>query len=108
MPHAHDTCNRSRVPRQPAPGRVTRRSLRQRQSAELRRLRRQRYAQRIWPLGERVEFELVEKLIEHFALDEDTVDHILDRFAGLDPDALRALGANRLPLLPIHSVGVAQ
>jgi hypothetical protein len=74
-------------------------SLRELQSAEL---RRQRYAKRIWALGERVEFELVEKLIEHFALDEDAVDQILDRFAGLDASVLRALGADRLPALPVH------
>jgi hypothetical protein len=54
-------------------------------------------------LGERVEFELVEKLIEHFALDEDAADQILDRFATLDPGVLRAVGADRLPPLPIRA-----
>jgi hypothetical protein len=42
-----------------------------------------------------------------FGLD-DEVDRVLDRFAGLDPNVLRVLGADRLPALPIHSVGDAQ
>jgi hypothetical protein len=85
--------------------RTTGSSLRETRSAELRRLQRARYVQRIWPLGEKLEFELIEKLIEHFGLDEDAVSHILDRFAGLDPNVLRALGADRLPASPIRSVG---
>ena len=79
-----------------------------RRSAELRRLQRQRYAERIWRLGDRVQFELVEKFIEHFGLDEDAVAHILGRFAGLDIEVLRALGADRLPPSPIRSVRGAQ
>ena len=73
-------------------------------TAELSRLRRQRYARRIWPLGERVEFELVEHLITAFDLDEDAVDRVLDRFAGLDADVLRALGGDRLSASPIRPV----
>jgi hypothetical protein len=79
-------------------------TLQARRTAELRRVRRQRYAQRIWRLGDRVQFELIEKLIKDFALDEGAVDHVLDRFAGLDPEVLRALGADRLPPAPIRSV----
>jgi hypothetical protein len=70
----------------------------------LRRLRRQRYVQRIWRLGDRVEYELVEHLIGTFGLDEDAVDRILDRFADLCPVVLRALGADRLPAAPLHLV----
>jgi hypothetical protein len=79
--------------------------LQERRGAELRRLRRQRYAKRIWALGERVEFELVEKLIRHFALDEDAVDLILNRFAALDPAILRALGGDRIPEPPLRVIG---
>jgi len=78
--------------------------LQERRSAELRRLRRQRYAQRIHRLGERVEFELLEHLITAFDLDEDAVDRVLDRFAGIDPKVLRAVGADRLPPSPIRQV----
>jgi hypothetical protein len=80
------------------------RSLQERRTAELSRLRRQRYARRIWPLGERVEFELVEHLITAFDLDEDAVDRVLDRFAGLDADVLRALGGDKLSASPIRPV----
>jgi hypothetical protein len=83
-------------------------SLREARSAELRRLRRQRYARRIWLLGERVEFELVEHLIAAFNLNEDAVDRVLDRFAGLDADVLRELGGDKLPASPIHAVGGAR
>jgi hypothetical protein len=53
--------------------------LQSRPASDARRLRRQRYAARIWSLG--------------------------DRFAGLDPAVLRALGGDRLPAPPIHRVG---
>jgi hypothetical protein len=95
---AHLQGARRSAPRAPA------RSLAERQSAELRRLQRQRYAQRIWRLGDRVEFELVEHLITAFDLDEDAVARVLDRFAGLDIEALRAAGGDRLPPAPIRSV----
>jgi hypothetical protein len=84
------------------------RSLQECRTAELRRLRRQRYAKRIWPLGERVEFELIEHLITAFDLDEDAVDRVLGRFAGLDADVLRELGGDKLPASPIHAVGGAR
>jgi hypothetical protein len=68
------------------------------------RLRRQRYIARIWPLGERPMFELVEHLVRVFDLDVAEVDRILAKFAGLNADTLRALGADRLPPPPIHMV----
>ena len=79
-------------------------ALAERRAAELRRLQRQRYAARIWRLGDRVQFELVEKFIKHFGIDEEAARQILDRFAGLDIEALRALGADRLPPAPIRQV----
>jgi hypothetical protein len=69
-----------------------------------RRLRRQRYAARIWPLGDRVLFELVDHIAGRFDL-EDEVDRLLDRFAGLDPAVLRALGGDRLPPNPTRIIG---
>jgi hypothetical protein len=87
-------------PRHPVP-RAPTRSLAERRSAELRRLQRQRYAQRIWPLGDRVLFELVDHIADRFGL-EDEVDRLLDRFAGLSPEILKAVGADRLPEPPIH------
>jgi hypothetical protein len=78
-------------------------SLQARRGSEARRLRRQRYAQRIWPLGDRVLFELVDHIADRFGL-EDEVDRLLDRFAGLSPDILRAVGADRLAAPPIREV----
>lgn len=89
-------------PRHPAP-RAPTRSLAERRSAELRRLQRQRYAQRIWPLGDRVLFELVDHIADRFGL-EDEVDRLLDKFAGLSPEILRAVGADSLPERPLHLV----
>jgi hypothetical protein len=89
-------------PRHPAPQAPTR-SLAERRSAELRRLRRQRYAQRIWPLGDRVLFELVDHISDRFGL-EDEVDRLLDGFARLSPEILRAVGADRFPERPLHLV----
>ena len=87
-----------------APFRPIQPSLQAQRGYEARRLRRQRYAQRIWRLGERVEFELVEHLITAFALDEDAVDRVLDRFARLDHKVLKVLGADRLPPSPTREV----
>lgn len=74
-----------------------------RRASEARRLRRQRCAGRIWPLGDRVLFERVDHIAGRFGL-EDELDHLLDRFAGLDPVVLRALGADKLPPLPIRQI----
>jgi hypothetical protein len=75
-----------------------------RRVSETRRLRRQRYAARIWPLGDRVLFELVNHIAGRFGL-EDEVDHLLDRYADLDLDLLRTLGADRLPTNPTRIIG---
>jgi hypothetical protein len=78
-------------------------NLSERRAQENRRLRRQQYAQRIWPLGDRVLFELVNHIADRFG-PEDEVDRLLDRFAGLSPEILRAVGADRLPERPLHLV----
>jgi hypothetical protein len=83
------------------------RSAQARRVNETRRLRRQRYAARIWPLGDRVLFELVDHIAGRFDL-EDEVDRLLDRFAGLDPAVLRALGGDRLPPNPTRIIGGAR
>jgi hypothetical protein len=48
-------------------------------------------------------FERVDHIAGRFGL-EDELDHLLDRFAGLDPVVLRALGADKLPPLPIRQI----
>src|SRR5262249_15868157 len=78
--------------------------LAQRRSLELRRLRRARYAERIYPLGVRIEFELIEHLIAEFDPDQERVDGILARFADRDAAALHAVGADKLPPVPVHMV----
>jgi hypothetical protein len=52
-------------------------------------------------------FELVDHIAGRFDL-EDEVDSLLDRFAGLDPAVLRALGGDRLPANPTRAVGGAR
>jgi hypothetical protein len=70
---------------------------------EARRLRRQQCARQIWRLGDRVLFELVDHIATRFGI-EDEVDHLIERYAALDPVILRALGADRLPPPPIRAV----
>jgi hypothetical protein len=82
-------------------------NLQAQRASETRRLRRQRYAARIWRLGDRVLFELVDQIAGRFDL-EDEVDRLLDRFAGLDPVVLRALGGDRLPSNPTRIIGGAR
>jgi hypothetical protein len=76
-------------------------------AAELRRLQRQRCAKCVWSLGDRVLFELVDHIATRFGI-EDEIDRLIERYAALDPVILRALGADRLPLPPIHRVGGRQ
>jgi hypothetical protein len=78
-------------------------TLQARRAAEARRLRRQRYAARIRTLGERVLFEIFDHIAGRFGL-EDEVDHLLDRYADLDLDLLRTLGAGKLSAPPIRQV----
>jgi len=81
--------------------------LQERRDAELRRLQRQRCAKCVWSLGDRVLFELVDHIATRFGI-EDEIDRLIERYAALDPVILRALGADRLPLPPIHRVGGRQ
>ena len=73
-------------------------------AAELRRLQRQRCAKCVWSLGDRVLFELVDHIATRFGI-EDEIDHLLARFAGLDPDVLRAISAHKFspPLYEVRS-----
>ena len=72
-----------------------------------RRLRRQRHVEQIHRLGARVIFELVDELDRHHGLADD-LDRRLERYAALDPEVLRALGADRLPVSPVRIVGGAE
>ena len=49
-----------------------------------------------------VEFERVVHFIAVFGLDEDEVDHILDRFADINSETLKALGAEKLRGPRVH------
>jgi hypothetical protein len=70
--------------------------------AENQRLRRQRQVERIWRLGARVVFELIDELARHHDIAD--VDYRLTRYAALDPELLRAVGGDRFPHPPIHGV----
>ena len=79
-------------------------NLQARRSVELRRLRRQRYVQRLCDLDvPRLWLEFVNHVAERFDLD-DQVDDLLDRYCGVNIEVLRALGCDRLPPMPIHEV----
>jgi hypothetical protein len=58
------------------------------------RLRRQRQCQSIWRRDARVVLELIDGLDHHQDLGDD-LDRRLERYAGLDPEPVRLLGADR-------------
>jgi hypothetical protein len=69
------------------------------------RLRRQRMVARIHSLGARVTFELLDELIRAYPYLAADIDERLERYAGLDPTLLRALGADRFATAPVRVVG---
>jgi hypothetical protein len=76
------------------------RSLQERRTAELRRLHRLRRVQTIAGMrAPRLWFEMLEQAARDLGAD-DYIDALLERFAGLDVDILRALGADRFPPVP--------
>jgi hypothetical protein len=79
-------------------------TLPQQKSQYLVRLRRQRSVQALHRLGARVLFELLDEIARHHGLGED-IDQRLERYAGVDPDLLRAVGGDRFARLPIRIVG---
>jgi hypothetical protein len=73
-------------------------------ATELRRLRRLRRVKTIADMrAPRLWFEMLEQAARDLGAD-DYIDALLERFAGLDADVLRALGADKLPASPIHAV----
>jgi hypothetical protein len=74
------------------------------QSQELVRLRRQRLVERIHALGPRVLFEFIDELDREHALGAD-LDRRLERYAGLNPAILRAVGGDKFAPAPIYIVG---
>ena len=68
------------------------------------RLRRMRLVERVHNLGPRIAFELLDELDRHHGIGAD-LDRRLARYAGLDPEILRAVGGDRFPRLPIRIVG---
>jgi len=69
---------------------------------ELRRRRRLRHANIVHGLGWRATFDGFDQLARDF--DEDAVDRLLERLAGLDPNLLRAFRVDDLPPSPIREV----
>ena len=69
-------------------------------------LRRRRLIERVHQIaGLRGLVELFEELVERDLLDETELERRLSRYAGLDADLLRAVGALRFPHPPIRIVG---
>jgi hypothetical protein len=73
------------------------------QAAVIVRLRRRRQIERIWRLGPRVVFELIDEIDRRHGL-SDYLDQRLARYAGLDRLSLAAVGADRFVCLPVHTV----
>ena len=73
-------------------------------SQALARLRRQHHVEQIHRLGARVLFELVDELGRVHGLGDD-LDRRLERYAGVDPEVLRAVGGDRFPAPPMRIVG---
>jgi hypothetical protein len=74
---------------------VRRLSLQQARSLELKRRRRFRHAQTVHALGWRTTAECFDEIAREF--DERIVDHVLEKFAGLDADLLKALNVDAHP-----------
>ena len=73
------------------------------QAFALRRLKRQRQVTAIHGLGARVVFELLDELDRRYGLGEG-LDLRLERYAGINPDVLRAVGGDSFPAAPIHHI----
>jgi hypothetical protein len=70
-----------------------------------RRLYRQRLTERVYRLGVRAVFELVDEIGRHHPDIADDIDERLERYAGLDPNMLRAVGGDQFPASPVRIVG---
>jgi hypothetical protein len=78
------------------------------QSQELLRLRRQRHVEQVNCLRtSRVWFEFVDELVRYHPEIAEDIDRRLEQYAGLDPDVLHVLGADRFPPVPLRVVGGA-
>jgi hypothetical protein len=72
--------------------------------ASERRLQRQRLVQRIYRLGARVTFELLDELGRHHGIEAD-LDERLEQYAAIDPGILTAVHGDRFPPRPVRVVG---
>jgi hypothetical protein len=79
-------------------------ALQSRRRNEARRLFRQRAVARVHALGGRPVFELVDEIIRNHPELEDEIDGRLDKYADLDPNVLRLLGADHFPERPLYLV----
>jgi hypothetical protein len=65
-----------------------------------RRASRQQAVARVYKLGVRATFELVDEIICHHPELENEIDRRLDCYGRLDPEVLRLLGADQFPTMP--------
>jgi hypothetical protein len=73
-----------------------------RRTAELKRQRRMRLADKAWKLGPRAYFEFLDELDRHYDIPD--LDRRLERYANIDPKALSFLGGDRFPEGPMRAV----
>jgi hypothetical protein len=72
--------------------------------AATRRLRRQRHIERIFKLGSRVVFEMIDELDRYHGPGDD-LDQRLARYAAIDPTILAAIRGNQFARTPTRVVG---
>ena len=66
-------------------------------------LRRQRQVQRVHGLGSRALYELLIEIGAEFGITA-FIEQKIERYAALDPEAVRLAGGDRFPAPPIHEV----
>ncbi len=71
--------------------------------AAVRVLRRQRTVRQLYRLGPRVFDELLAEIGSEYGITID-IEQKIERYAGIDIDALQLAGGDRFPALPIHMV----
>jgi hypothetical protein len=76
-------------------------------SQVLARFRRQRLVEQVHAFGARIAFEFVDELARRHPEIADDIDLRLGRYAELDPEVLRAVGADRFPVSPVRLIGGA-
>jgi hypothetical protein len=73
--------------------------------ANFRQICRRRAVERVYGLGARAVYELLDELIGHeIIVNQVALDSRLAKYAAFDPAQLASVGGDRMPTLPLHLV----